>query len=63
MKGSSQKYTYEQLLKKPPNVDTSKLEAFLLSEEFPSVFGITEEEFDKLPQWKQVGLKKSANLF
>jgi len=63
LEASNKKYTYQQLVKKPPGVDSSKLELYLLSEEFVKVFGITEEEFFKLPNWKQVNLKKQTELF
>jgi len=61
----SKKYTYEQLLKKPypPNVDASKLEVYLLPEEFEKAFGLSEELFYKLPSWKQLTFKKNAELF
>ena len=47
----------------PDNVDPAKKEEYLSEAEFVEVLGLGREEFSSLPVWKQVNLKKAANLF
>ncbi|KAL9652279.1 hypothetical protein ABK040_011939 [Willaertia magna] len=58
-------YSYQQLLSEnlPVGVDATKLEEYLSNEEFILVFGITRDEFLKLPKWKQEKEKKRVYLF
>eukprot|EP01136_Pigoraptor_vietnamica_P033761 Opistho-1_new@96934 len=58
-------YRYEELLGEtlPVGVDPRKLETYLSSDEFESVFGMKRAQYDQLPQWKRDNLKKSACLY
>uniref|UniRef100_H3D5J0 Actin binding LIM protein 1 n=1 Tax=Tetraodon nigroviridis TaxID=99883 RepID=H3D5J0_TETNG len=63
-------YPYEMLtvankgqVKLPKNVDRTRLERHLSPDSFFDVFGMTIQEFDKLPLWKRNDMKKKANLF
>lgn len=58
-------YTYDELVNKqyPKGLDTSKLEMFMVDNEFMRVFGVTKDEFAKFPVWKQQGLKRERGLF
>ncbi|XP_051984504.1 supervillin-like isoform X4 [Xyrauchen texanus] len=47
----------------PHGVDPLRLELYLSEEDFESVLDIKREEFDALPGWKQVNLKKAKGLF
>ncbi|KAK5969416.1 hypothetical protein GCK32_001400, partial [Trichostrongylus colubriformis] len=47
----------------PEGIDTKNLLQYLSSEDFHRVFSMNEEEFAKLPAWKQIRLKKEAGLF
>ncbi|KAK5971584.1 hypothetical protein GCK32_020167, partial [Trichostrongylus colubriformis] len=47
----------------PEGIDTKNLLQYLSSEDFKRVFSMNEEEFAKLPAWKQIRLKKEAGLF
>uniref|UniRef100_A0A8C1YDD2 Advillin n=1 Tax=Cyprinus carpio TaxID=7962 RepID=A0A8C1YDD2_CYPCA len=57
--------TYEQLKEElgeitlPTKVDSR----YLSDEDFQTVVGISREEFDSLPQWKQKTIKKEKGLF
>ena len=55
--------TYQELLKRPPNIDKTRLESYLSDEEFVKVFNMKKEAFEKLPSWKKVSLKQKARLF
>ncbi|XVE95939.1 hypothetical protein REPUB_Repub02eG0178700 [Reevesia pubescens] len=66
--GSTQStFSYEQLKAKSENpvtgIDFKRREAYLLDEEFETVFGMEKEEFYKLPKWKQDIQKKKVDLF
>ncbi|KAK1399798.1 villin-4 [Heracleum sosnowskyi] len=60
-------YPYEQLtiLSMDPvtEIDVTKREAYLSSEEFNDKFKMTKSAFYKLPQWKQNKLKMALQLF
>ncbi|KAL0482627.1 hypothetical protein AKO1_014343 [Acrasis kona] len=58
-------YPYDVLLSTPLpiGIDSTKLEQYLSLEEFETVFGMTKEQFDKTPVWKQEQLKKQRYLF
>jgi hypothetical protein len=47
----------------PRGVDRTKLEHYLSDEDFWSVFKMTRDSFRALQPWKQLDLKKRANLF
>ena len=59
------KYPLEVLKKKPlpAGVDSALLERFLQDSDFPTAFGMSREEFDKLQGWKKTQKKKQAGLF
>lgn len=59
-------YTYEALLDKdnlPPHVRHYNRERFLSDEHFKGIFRISKKEFQKLPQWRRLEMKKIVNLF
>ncbi|XP_067308817.1 supervillin isoform X2 [Pseudorasbora parva] len=47
----------------PHGVDPLRLEMYLTDEDFESVLDMKREEYDVLPAWKQVNLKKAKGLF
>uniref|UniRef100_A0A8C1MS66 Supervillin n=1 Tax=Cyprinus carpio TaxID=7962 RepID=A0A8C1MS66_CYPCA len=47
----------------PHGVDPLRLEMYLTDEDFEQVLDMKREEFDALPGWKQVNLKKAKGLF
>uniref|UniRef100_A0A672LB68 Supervillin n=1 Tax=Sinocyclocheilus grahami TaxID=75366 RepID=A0A672LB68_SINGR len=47
----------------PHGVDPLRLEMYLTDEDFERVLDMKREEFDALPGWKQVNLKKDKGLF
>ncbi|KAK6727412.1 hypothetical protein RB195_005232 [Necator americanus] len=47
----------------PEGIDTKNLLQYLTPADFRRVFAMSEEEFAKLPAWKQIRLKKEAGLF
>ena len=48
---------YDQL------VDKNNREQYLSPEEFEEVFGMTKDEFAKLPKWKRVNKKRAVHLY
>ncbi|KAI5611636.1 actin-binding LIM protein 1 isoform X3, partial [Silurus asotus] len=63
-------YPYEMLMvtgrgrsKLPRDVDRTRLERHLAPEVFFEIFGMENQEFDKLPLWKRNDMKKKARLF
>uniref|UniRef100_A0A2K6JWB1 HP domain-containing protein n=1 Tax=Rhinopithecus bieti TaxID=61621 RepID=A0A2K6JWB1_RHIBE len=46
----------------PEGVDPLKLEIYLTDEDF-EVSDMTRDEYNALPAWKQVNLKKTGGLF
>ena len=61
--GSDQKYSYSKLMERPPGVDPTCLENYMLEEEFPKVFGMSYADFMALPKWKRDARKKEKKLF
>ncbi|XP_015263604.1 PREDICTED: supervillin isoform X3 [Gekko japonicus] len=47
----------------PEAVDPLKLEIYLSDEDFETALQMTREEYNSLPSWKQVNLKKAKGLF
>ncbi|XP_039402068.1 actin-binding LIM protein 1 isoform X10 [Mauremys reevesii] len=45
------------------DVDRTRLERHLAPEVFQEIFGMTIQEFDKLPLWRRNNMKKKAKLF
>ncbi|XP_023654454.1 supervillin isoform X1 [Paramormyrops kingsleyae] len=62
---SKNQYSVEELLAKPlpEGVDPLRLEIYLSDEDFQRVLEMTRDEFNSLPNWKQINLKKSKRLF
>ncbi|KAL0404642.1 UNVERIFIED_CONTAM: Villin-4 [Sesamum radiatum] len=60
-------YPYERLTTVSDNpvedIDVTKRETYLSSEEFKEKFGMTKSAFYKLPKWKQNKLKVTLQLF
>lgn len=60
-------FSYDQLKAKSENpvtgIDFKRREAYLLDEEFQTVFGMTKEAFYTLPKWKQDMQKRKVDLF
>jgi len=47
----------------PKGCDTSHLESYLSDEDFHRVFKLSREEYELLPRWKRIAMKKEARLF
>nr|XP_033197311.1 supervillin isoform X3 [Bombus vancouverensis nearcticus] len=58
-------YPPAQLLQRPlpEGVDPTHLELYLSQQHFQEILGMTKEEFQELPVWRQVNLKKEIGLF
>ncbi|EZA60520.1 Supervillin [Ooceraea biroi] len=58
-------YPPAQLLQRPlpDGVDPTRLELYLSQQHFQELLGMSKEEFQQLPFWKQVNLKKEMGLF
>ncbi|XP_011262026.1 uncharacterized protein LOC105254811 isoform X2 [Camponotus floridanus] len=58
-------YPPAQLLQRPlpDGVDPTRLELYLSQQHFQELLGMSKEEFQQLPNWKQVNLKKEIGLF
>uniref|UniRef100_A0A5B7BTV7 Putative villin-4 n=1 Tax=Davidia involucrata TaxID=16924 RepID=A0A5B7BTV7_DAVIN len=60
-------YPYERLKIASPDpvaeIDVTRRETYLSSEEFREKFGMTKDAFYKLPKWKQNKLKMALQLF
>lgn len=39
------------------------LQQYLSADEFKKVFNMTKEEYNALPGWKRLPMRKTANLF
>jgi len=44
-------------------IDKNSREQYLSPEEFEKVFGMTKDDFAKLPKWKRVNLKRDCRLY
>lgn len=62
---SNRKYSYNDLVNKkyPPGLDESTLENYLEDNEFVDVFKMPRENFEKLPSWQKLSMKKKLKLF
>uniref|UniRef100_A0A8C6WWS0 HP domain-containing protein n=1 Tax=Neogobius melanostomus TaxID=47308 RepID=A0A8C6WWS0_9GOBI len=47
----------------PDGVDPLRLEIYLSDQDFQTALEMTREEYERLPAWKQVNLKKAKGLF
>ncbi|KAF5747976.1 hypothetical protein HS088_TW05G00707 [Tripterygium wilfordii] len=60
-------FSYDQLKVHSENpvtgIDFKRREAYLSEDEFQTIFGMTKEDFYKLPKWKQDMQKKKSDLF
>jgi len=56
-------YTYDELIKKPSDIDGSKREYYLSPDQFLQIFGMTKDEYSRLPPWKKATKKQEAQLF
>ncbi|KFQ29338.1 Actin-binding LIM protein 1, partial [Merops nubicus] len=70
VRDSQQIFPYEMLMvtnrgrnKILKDVDRTRLERHLAPEVFQDIFGMTIQEFDKLPLWRRNDMKKKAKLF
>eukprot|EP00794_Sanderia_malayensis_P005929 gene5929-6615_t len=62
---SKNSYSLEQLkgTDLPEGVDPTRAEQYLHDDDFSNLFSLTKEEFNKLPRWKQIQLKKDKGFF
>ncbi|XP_064421481.1 supervillin isoform X3 [Latimeria chalumnae] len=58
-------YTLEEIQSRPlpEGVDPLKLEIYLSDEDFQRALEMKRDEFNSLPNWKQINLKKAKGLF
>ncbi|XP_073731888.1 advillin isoform X1 [Misgurnus anguillicaudatus] len=61
-------YPPEMLMNKlagelPENVDPAHKERYLSDQDFQAIFGMSKEEFNIMPQWKQGNVKKQKGFF
>ncbi|KAL6422276.1 hypothetical protein ACFW04_010559 [Cataglyphis niger] len=58
-------YPPAQLLQRPlpDGVDPTRLELYLSQQHFQELLKMSKEEFQQLPNWKQVNIKKEIGLF
>ena len=47
----------------PEGVDPTKLELYLHELDYQEALGLSKQEYDQLPAWKQTKLKKERGLF
>ena len=47
----------------PEFVDHSRLEHYMLEEDFEDVFGMDRATFEAAPSWKQEALKRELGLY
>lgn len=62
---SQSEYPLAVLLERPlpEGVDPTKLENYLSDAEFEMALGVSQSDFDLMPQWKQTNLKRERGLF
>ncbi|KAJ7992271.1 hypothetical protein DPEC_G00276790 [Dallia pectoralis] len=55
----------EELLQNPlpEGVDPKRLEIYLSDHDFQNILDMKRDEYNSLPTWKQVSLKKSKGLY
>lgn len=63
LKDLSRNYTLAELRNAPKMLDSSRLESYLSTEEFMSVFKIDKEAFAAQPLWKREQQKKNVGLY
>lgn len=63
LKDLTRNYTLAELLNAPKMLDNSKLETYLSTEEFGSVFKMDKESFAAQPLWKREQQKKNVGLY
>mmetsp|Transcript_12411 Transcript_12411/g.20911 ORF Transcript_12411/g.20911 Transcript_12411/m.20911 type:complete len:444 (+) Transcript_12411:1-1332(+) len=59
-------YSYGELLDAenlPESVDRTNLQNYLTDDEFAEVFGMTREEWDRVPKWRHPDMKKKVGLY
>jgi hypothetical protein len=56
-------YSYEELVRRPANLERSHLEAYLSDEDFERVFKVKRDVFNAWPKWKQTKSKQELALF
>ncbi|XP_023867357.1 supervillin isoform X8 [Salvelinus sp. IW2-2015] len=61
---SKTQYPLEELLQTPlpEGVDPQRLEIYLSDHDFQTILEMKRDEYDSLPNWKQISLKKSKGL-
>jgi len=59
---TAQTVPYAELRTKPAHLDRHKLETYLSEQEFTTVFGMSREEFDRMPKDRQDKVKKEKDL-
>ncbi|CAG0916087.1 unnamed protein product [Notodromas monacha] len=47
----------------PPGVNPKLIEQYLSPDDFQNLFGMEKEDFNTLPEWKRVALKKEKHFF
>eukprot|EP00063_Salmo_salar_P073101 XP_014047936.1 PREDICTED: supervillin-like isoform X1 [Salmo salar] len=62
---SKTQYPLEELLQTPlpEGVDPQRLEIYLSDHDFQTILKMKRDEYDSLPNWKQISLKKSKGLY
>ncbi|XP_055746518.1 supervillin-like isoform X5 [Salvelinus fontinalis] len=62
---SKTQYPLEELLQTPlpEGVDPQRLEIYLSDNDFQTILKMKRDEYDSLPNWKQISLKKSKGLY
>jgi advillin len=60
---ATKKYTYDELLARPDDVDPSQREQYLSDAEFLKVIGVPRAEFNAFKKWKMDEKKKAVKLF
>ena len=65
LKKYTREYSWAELTAKdkPKGLDNTQLESYLSDAEFKDHFGMTKDEFWKMPVWKQTQKKKQIGFF
>ena len=58
-------YSFAQLTsdKVPEHLDRTKLETYLSDEEFEQVFDMPRDQYNLLPEWKKMILRKEKGMY